>query len=135
MVVVNGLSSCLFFTNLVAVMLKKEKIQTILCILLLTTSFLFHCSDRNNILMRIDEMVVGAAIAYVIHGALKKKVWVERNLVSTLVCIISASIGTLLFFYGYSTESFCYHPEFGNYYHALMHGFGSLSHHCILLID
>lgn len=135
MVSVNVVSSSLFFTNLVAVLVKKEKVQTIICILLLVTSFLFHSSNRNIVMMRIDETVVGIAVLCATYPLLKKEIWAEKNLVATLVWIISAAIGSLLFFYGYLTESFCYHPEFGPWYHALIHGFGSLAHHCTLLIN
>ena len=135
MVLVNVISTCLFFTNLLAVLVKKEKIHTILCSALLITSFLFHSSNRNIILMRIDETVVGMALVYATYCVLRKNIWSEKNLVATLVWIISATIGIIIFVYGYFTDSFCYHPEFGNWYHALMHGFGSLAHHCTILIS
>ena len=64
MVLMNVISSCVFFTNLIVVLVKKEKIHAILCVALLITSFLFHTSDRNIILMRIDETVVGIAVLY-----------------------------------------------------------------------
>ena len=135
MALVNVISSFVFFTNLVAALVKKEKIHAILCIMLLITSFLFHTSDRNIVLMRIDETVVGMVVLYATFCFLRKKIWSKRNLVAFLVWIISFSLGTFMFFYGYYTESFCYHPDFGNWYHALVHGFGSLAHHCTLLIN
>ena len=131
----NVISSCVFFTNLIVVLVKKEKIHAILCSALLVTSFLFHSYDRNIILMRIDETVVGMAVLYATYCVLRKKIWSKKNIVAFLVWVISASIGTLMFVYGYYTESFCYHPDFGNWYHALVHGFGSLAHHCTLLIN
>ena len=84
--------------------------------------------------MLIDKMAVYAFIAYGCIQTLKKKFWATHNLCATLVGVISSNIIAILYIYGYHTKSFCFHPEFGCWYHALMHCFSSLSHHCILLL-
>ena len=134
MVVLNVISSTVFATNVLATYWAKEMNYSLISGVLLLTSCFYHWSDSNYVLMVIDKMAVYALIAYGCFQTWKRRFWVTQNLCATIVGLISTKLIAILYVYGSYTESFCFHPEFGCWYHALMHCFSSLSHHCILLL-
>ena len=134
MVVLNVISSTVFATNALAAYWARELRYSLISGFLMFTSLCYHWSDSNYMLMLIDKLAVYALIAYGCFQMWKRQFWARRNLYTTLVGMISANITGMLYVYGYYTKSFCFHPEFGYWYHALMHCFSSLSHHCILLL-
>jgi hypothetical protein len=134
MVVLNVISSAVFATNVMAAYWKNDLRYSLMTGFLMTTSVFHHWLDSNYMLMVIDKMAVYAIIVYACMQTLKKKMWAMHNLCATLVGIISTNIIAILYFYGSYTQSFCFHPDFGCWYHGLMHCFSSLSHHCVLLL-
>lgn len=134
MVFLNVISSTVFATNALAAYWAQELRYSMVSGFLMLTSWCYHWSDCNYLLSIIDKMAVYALIAYGGFQMWKRKFWARHNLFMTLVGMISANITFMLYVYGYYTKSFCFHPEFGYWYHALMHCFSSLGHHCILLL-
>jgi hypothetical protein len=133
MSIINVISSTLYATNAIAAHAKKEMVYSLVSSVLLGTSWLFHAT-RNEYLGWIDKCAVYSFIAYGLYHLINKNCWRSDNRYLFLVCIITASISSYLYYYGYFTKTFCHDPEFGDYFHALLHGFSSLGHHANLLL-
>ena len=135
MVLLTVISSTVFGTNALAAYWAQDLRHSMVSGFLMVSSMCHHYNSCNNyVLTQIDKIALYAYIAYGLFQMWKKQFWAMRNLFMSIVGIISAGITWTLYVYGYYTQSFCFHPEFGYWYHALMHGFSSLSHHCILLL-
>jgi len=134
MTLLTVLSSSVYATNAMAAHQKKVYSYSRVCALLTVTSWLYH-STKNKYLCWIDKCAVYSFIGFGLRLVVKKKFWTSENRYIFLVCLISVIMTAYLYVYGCLTGSLCSHPEFGIQYHALMHGFSSLGHHAILLLQ
>jgi hypothetical protein len=133
MSLVNVLSGTVFLTNAISARSANLVAGCALSCLLTVTSWTYHAT-KNRYIGIVDKCVV---FSMILHGCYRGyKTWgrFRENLYLFLVGSLSLGVAIFMFVYGYYTKSLCYHPEYSKIYHALMHGFSSLSHHCALLL-
>jgi len=124
-------SSLLFMTNVVSTLYKQKYIYSLLFTGLTGTSLMFHY-NTNLYTNLLDKMFILMVVGYGGYR-LYDKTTPENNL--HVMCITFSFVSTLvLFYYGYCTNQFCYHPEYGDYYHCLLHAISSAGHHWIVLL-
>jgi hypothetical protein len=131
MVLINALSSIIFLTNCSVAYMKEQFIYLIISFGLFLSSVIFHLNDTNYYLFMVDKVMVYSIIVYGGYYMWKKRGINAQNIDLHIVGCLCAIICLFLYTYGYYTQTWCYHPEFGYSYHSIMHGFSSLGHHCI----
>ena len=128
---VNIVSSTVYITNAIVAYCCNKIVYALIAFVLVITSWCYHSDTSNIYTKNIDKTVVNIYILYGFYQICLKKVSIE-NMFSYLIIVISLSLSIFLYYYGSCTDSFCFHPEFGDWYHAIMHGISSLGHHGIL---
>jgi len=125
----NVVSSTLFLSNALSALYYKKLVYAFLFFLLVLTSWLAHGTE-HPFLGFLDKMVVYAVVAY---GALLVYQKGKRADVYYLSVGVATFVATLvLYYYGACTGTLCYDEEYGQCYHALLHGFSSVGHHALL---
>ena len=131
MVLINAISSLIFISNCGVAYSKKQFIFLAISFGLLVSSVIFHLNDKNYCLFLIDKVMVYSIIVYGWYYVWLKRKTIAQNIELHIVGCFCAFTCFVMYTYGYYTKSLCYHPEFGYWYHSIMHGFSSLCHHCI----
>lgn len=123
-------SSYLFLTNVFLTYYCNHLIYCLLFTFLFVTSILYHIY-YSDIFFYIDKLAITLVISYGAYMLYKK--YTQMSILRIL-CIITTflSVG-FLFYYGYSTNQFCYDPvpSTGLYYHSILHAISSIGHHLI----
>ena len=127
----NVASSTVFLSNALAAIRHNKLVYALLFFTLVLTSWLAHGTE-HPFLIYIDKMVVYSIVAYGAFLLYKKGRESDLYYLSVAVAMFFATV--VLFCYGACTGTFCYDHEYGQEYHALMHGFGSVGHHALLLL-
>jgi hypothetical protein len=126
------ISSFIFATNVITAYLYKQYyIYSILFTALTLTSFMYH-SNSNIYTNIIDKCAIGSIVlygAYMLYNKFNMDKLIEVILVFS--CFFSINY---LYIYGYYNKKYCYDPEWGNYYHGLLHFISSLGHHIIIFL-
>lgn len=94
---------------------------------------MFH-SNKNIYTNAIDKCSILAVVFYGAYMLYNKR---SKERMWLLVLSILSFFATLfLFFYGYTTNQYCYHPDntIGDKYHGLLHIISSFGHHCIMFM-
>lgn len=123
-------SSFVFLTNSIVAYFFSYYLYSSLFIGLTLSSILYH-SYSNVYTNLIDKLFILFIVGYGGHQLYQK---INTNKLLSL-CIIVAFIGCIfLYYYGYCTNNYCYHPEIniGNKYHCLIHLLTSIAHHMIV---
>ena len=131
MAFINIISSTLYITNTIVAYMYNELLYGIVSIILVLTSWWYHSNIENLNSKFIDKIAVNSFISCGCYHIYKKNVCMD-NLFCYFVIFIALFMTVFLYYYGYYTQSFCFDPEFGNWYHSLMHGFSCIGHHAIL---
>jgi hypothetical protein len=127
MVWLNVASSSIFITNAAAAWYFKDKFYAMLFALLVVTSFLAHGFDHPAFTF-IDKVVVYSVVVYGGYKFVNKKFgW--KNVVYSFISVITFLTVVAIYFGNASFDK-----TYGTTFHALLHLFSSLGHHCILLI-
>ena len=130
----NILSSTVFASNTIHAYHKEDYLYGTLFSMLVFSSWCYHfIADRTSYFFWIDQAVITLVVSYGFYLAFQKKIRKE-NAFCHIVIFVTISIIVILYYYGYSYGVFCFHPEFGPWYHCMVHFFGSLSHHAILCL-
>jgi len=131
MTLLNVASSSIFITNAAAGFLKKNILYAALFVMLTLTSWYVHGVGQNKIMVIADKIAI---LAVVLYGAYQ--LYLKNNYASFyfIVAFITFSISGYMFYYGQCSSSFCFHPQFGNEYHALLHVASSIGHHAIMAL-
>ena len=126
-------SSCIFITNVISAYIKEDYIYASAFFLLILTSVIYH-SNSNIYTNILDKIPILSIVLYGLYTVQYKSVaGVDNNI--ALIFIISTFFSTIyLYGYGYYIDDYCFHPEYGNYYHALIHIISSMGHHVIIFM-
>jgi hypothetical protein len=126
------ISSFIFTTNVITAYLYKQYyIYSLLFLILTITSFFYH-SNSNIYTNIIDKCAIGGIVFYGAYMLYNK---FNMNKLLEIILIFACFFSILfLFFYGYYNKKYCYDPEWGNYYHGLLHFISSLGHHIIIFL-
>ena len=127
----NVASSTLFLSNALAALYQNKLVYALLFFTLVLTSWLAHGTEHPFI-GYLDKLVVYAVVAYGAYLVYKKGRRADLYYLSVGVATFLATV--VLYCYGACTGTFCYDHEYGQHYHALMHGFSSVGHHALLLL-
>jgi hypothetical protein len=125
-------SSCIFITNIISAYYKRDYIYATAFIALTITSVIYHYNSNiyTNILDKIPILTI---VLYGSHSLQYKTVAGVNNI--GLGFIIATFLSTIyLYGYGYCIHHYCFHPEYGNHYHALLHIISSIGHHIIIFM-
>jgi hypothetical protein len=115
-------------SNAAAALKKGKLVYAALLAALVGTSWMAH-GVGHPVLVELDKLAVHAVVAY---GAYL----VGRRLVQGavdgfyLVAVLATFAATVALYHG----GWCWESDYGEWYHALLHGFGSAGHHAILLL-
>ena len=131
--IVNVASSTLFLTNAAAALKRQKLVYGALLVALVGTSWMAH-GVGHPVMVALDKLVVHAVVAYgaylvgrrLVEGA------VDGFYLFAVVATFAATV--LLYHFGEEKGGLCFDPDSGEWYHALLHGFGSVGHHAILLL-
>ena len=126
-------SSVVFITNVLSTYYYGDYVYCLLFCALTASSLMFHYNSNiyTNIIDKTCILGVVSYGGYVIYNKTT-----PENLVEITFVISTFIITIILFFYGYWTNSYCYHPDtyIGNKYHCMLHMISSFGHHLILLV-
>ena len=131
MAFINIVSSTVYLTNAAVAYYYNNLVHMIIAFVLVLTSWCYHYDISNIYSKNIDKIVVNSYVLYGFYQIYLKK-FSMQNMFSYLVILIAFSLSIFLYYYGSCTESFCLHPEYGDWYHAIMHGISSVGQHGIL---
>ena len=123
----------IFITNIITAFYKKYYLYSLLFLFLVISSVIYH-SNNNIYTNAIDKVCIFAVVSYGAYTLYNKK---SKERMWLLVLSILSFFATLfLFFYGYTTNQYCYHPDntVGDKYHGLLHMISSFGHHCIIFM-
>ena len=126
-------SSCIFITNVISAYYKEDYIYATAFCALIATSVIVHSTVNiyTNILDKISIIII---VLYGLYSINYKTVAGYNNNI-VLFFIIATFFSTIyLYGYGYCIDDSCFHPKYGNYYHALMHIISSIGHHAIIFM-
>jgi hypothetical protein len=128
------LSSLVFYTNLIMAQFKGEMIYSLLFGLLTISSLFFH-TFQTLFTNLVDKVAILSVVCYGTYALYLKSVCcTDEDYVYIAMVVISFFSCIGLYFYGYLTQQYCYDPELGDWYHALLHFISSLGHHVILFL-
>ena len=124
-------SSLFFMTNAITSFWVNNYRYSFLFSMLTMTSLMHH-TYYTIYTWLIDQVFVvsitayGGNLFYQKYVPCKQTKFIETAL---MMCLF-------LFYYGYCTNCYCFHPDkhIGNQYHFLLHFIGSLGHHGIILL-
>jgi len=126
-------SSFIFITNVLSTFYKKYYIYCIFFISLTITSLIFHYSSNiyTNILDKFSILAIVLYGSYILYNKTS-----ADNYKQVFVVVMTFLLCIFLFIYGYSTNSYCYHPDkyIGDNYHCLLHCISSFGHHLITFL-
>ena len=123
----------IFITNIITAFYKKYYLYSLLFLFLVISSVIYH-SNNNIYTNAIDKVCIFAVVSYGAYTLYNKK---SKERMWLLVLSVLSFFATLfLFFYGYTTNQYCYHPDntVGDKYHGLLHMISSFGHHCIIFM-
>ena len=127
-------TSCLFFTNSISAFL-YNKLALSYCYTQLAISSVLYHYYKTSALFYFDKFTIicivnyGGYIMYYKWFIKRKNHYKILLFIHTCVFLI-----TYLYYYGYLYNMYCFHPLYGNYYHAMVHILSSIGHHAILLL-
>ena len=135
MCILNIVSSTVFASNAVHAYHKEEYIYGTIFSMLVLSSWCYHSylADHTSYFYWIDQGVITLVVIYGFYLIFQKKIRKE-NVFCHIVIVATISIVVTLYYYGSSNGIFCHHPEFGTWYHSMVHCFGSVGHHAILCL-
>jgi len=127
-------SSLIFITNIAATFYKEYYIYTLLFILLTISSLLFHYPCNNIYVSIIDKICIIMVVLY--GGFMLYNKTTDDNSLQVTIVVISFLLVNYLYFYGYCTNQYCFHPNkcMGDISHALIHISSSFGHHFITFL-
>lgn len=130
----NMLSSTVFASNTIHAYHKEYYVYGTFFSMLVLSSWCYHyIADRASYLFWIDQGVISLVVFYGFYLVFQKRI-IQENAFFHIVIFVTISIVVILYYYGSSNSIFCSHPEFGQWYHCMVHFFGSLGHHAILCL-
>ena len=152
-------SSLIFITNIAATFYKEYYIYTLLFILLTISSLLFHYPCNNIYVSIIDKICIVMVVLYggfMLYNKTTDDNYLEENVdeaqrievfrlnsvdgsrrsLPVIIVVISFLLVNYLYFYGYCTNQYCFHPNkyMGDISHALIHISSSFGHHFITFL-
>lgn len=128
-------SSFIFITNVFTTFHKKYYIYCFLFFGLTITSLLFHYYT-NIYTNLLDKLFILSVVFYGGYLLYSKSKIDNQNLLHILFIVITFLLCIFLFFYGYYSNNYCYHPDkyVGNKYHCILHVISSIGHHLITFL-
>jgi hypothetical protein len=120
-------SSWVFLGNAATTFYKKYYLYSFLFLGLTITSLVFHWAPTPE-KMLVDQCFVAAVI--LCGGYVFYEKWPANGYLAAVVVTTFLLTG-FLHPYGFCTQQYCFHPEYGDHYHALLHLIASFSHHLI----
>lgn len=120
-------SSLVFLGNAATTFYKKYYLYAAAFFGLTLTSLVFHW-EPTPAKMFVDQCFVAAVIlcgGYVFYTKLPANIYLAATVVAAFL------LTGYLYTYGFCTQQYCFHPEYGDHYHALLHLIASFSHHLI----
>jgi len=126
-------SSFIFITNALTAYYKGYYLYSCLFILLTATSIIFHLYG-GLLLIIIDKIPILCIVAY--GGNMLYQKLFNMNIFKIIFIVTTFLLTIFLYYYGYFTNTFCYHPDkcIRDRYHCLVHCIGSIGHHLIILL-
>ncbi len=126
------LLSCLvFLTNAGVAFYKEQYTYAFLFVGLTVASFIYH-SHNTVYTNAFDKLMIVLVVSYGAYLLYTKGT--PENQIQQLGVVALFIAVLFLFFYGYCTDNYCFHPEHGNHYHGLLHFLSSLGHHWIIFL-
>lgn len=125
------LSSLLFLTNAGTAFHKEYYVYGVLFVCLTIASLLYH-SDRNLYTSILDKGFIALVVSYGAYLLYIKST--SENQLQQLGVVAAYTAVLFLFFYGYCEDNYCFHPEWGDHYHCLLHLISSIGHHWIIFL-
>ena len=128
-------SSFIFITNVLTTFHQKYYIYCFLFFGLTITSVLFHY-HTNIYTNLVDRLFILSIVLYGGYLLYNKSRIDNQNQFKILFIIITFLLCIFLFFYGYYSNNYCYHPDkcIGNIYHCILHMISSFGHHLITFL-
>ena len=126
-------SSCIFITNVISAYIKGDYIYATTFCALIATSVIYH-SNSNIYTNILDKIPILTIVLYGLYTLQYKTIAGFDNNIALFVIIATFFLTIYLYGYGYCINDYCFHPEYGNYYHALIHIISSIGHHVIIFI-
>ena len=126
-------SSFIFLTNSIATFYFNYYNYSLLFSGLTCSSIFFHY--HTTIYTNVLDKIFIAGVVY--HGGeLLYKKTNEENQLYVGCIVITFVVSIFLFYYGYCTDNYCYHPDkcIGDKYHCAVHCISSLGHHMITFL-
>ena len=126
-------SSSVFITNVLANIYKQYYLYAVLFLFLTITSLIHHY-DHDPYTAIVDKLVIIQIALYGGYMFYRKSAYKKPIYSGVIVFTFVSSIG--LYYYGYATNAFCFHPDksIGNRYHGLLHLISSFGHHLITFL-
>jgi len=127
------LSSLIYITNFISTLYKKYYLYCILFFCLTITSVIVH-SNTNIYTTLIDKIFVLSIVlcgGHILYNKLP-----TDNTIQVLLIVITFLLCIYLYYYGYFSNNYCYHPDkcIGDKYHGLLHLVSSFGHHLITFL-
>jgi len=126
-------TSCLFFTNSISAFCYNKYYLSYFYTQLACSSVLYHYYKTPS-LFYFDKLSIICIVSY--GGYIMYNQWITTKMNYFIFTFIHTCLFLimLLYYYGYLYNTFCFHPLYGNYYHAMVHLLSSIGHHSILLL-
>lgn len=127
-------SSMIFITNIAATIYKEYYIYTILFVCLTISSLFFHYPCNNIYVNIADKICITMVVLY--GGFMLYNKITDDNALYVIAVVILFLLVNYLYFYGYCTNQYCFHPNkyMGDLSHALIHISSSIGHHFITFL-
>uniref|UniRef100_A0A6C0BA44 Uncharacterized protein n=1 Tax=viral metagenome TaxID=1070528 RepID=A0A6C0BA44_9ZZZZ len=128
-------SSFIFLTNVLTTFYKKYYIYCFLFFGLTITSIIFHY-HTNIYTNLLDKLFILSVVFYGGYLLYNKSKTDNQNQIYISLIVITFLLCIFLFFYGYYSNTYCYHPDkyIGNKYHCMLHLISSIGHHFITFL-
>jgi hypothetical protein len=127
-------SSLFFITNIYATLYKGYYMYALLFVLLTLSSLIYHYPNKNIYADAFDKLCITMVVIY--GGFMLYEKTADDNILYILFVVFSFLLVNYLYFYGYCTEQYCFHPNkyIGDLSHAMIHIASSIGHHFIIFI-
>lgn len=123
---INTLSSCVFVSNTIVLLLKGLHRHAFLFSFLFLTSVMFH-ELKTLQFFYLDQIAI---FLVTLNGA-----WLmykNYRVSPALIVAVTTFLATIYFYYyGQLNRSYCYDPDCGSEWHAFLHVVSSVGHHAI----
>ena len=126
-------SSFIFLTNSLSTYYFEYYNYSFLFGSLTITSIIYHY-NTNIYTNLMDKICIIGIVVYGGHLLYKKTNNENKFYVGCIIFLFLTSI--YLYYYGYCTNNYCYHPDkcIGNKYHCALHCISSIAHHMITFL-